>query len=152
MALSGVQTTISKSRKMRTLFKSKDIRDSLPGRLLMGQEFEKQPTIFLIEEDDDTRPILKRNLREQGYHVIVALDEEDALERVEGGRTVYGLLLVNVVGVQPEEALESARRIHRRAEMDSKTPIVVIAEKYDKEMEGKDVEVNENEFVTYPED
>jgi len=118
----------------------------------MSQRFEKQPTIFLVEEDDDTRPILKRNLREQGYHVIIALDEEDALERVEGGRTVYGLLLVNVVGVQPEEALESARRIHRRAEMDSKTPIVVIAEKYGKEMEGKDVEVDENEFVTYPED
>jgi DNA-binding response OmpR family regulator len=118
----------------------------------MSQEFEKQSTIFLVEEDDDTRPILKRNLREQGYHVIVALDEEDALERVEGGRTVYGLLLVNVVGVQPEEALESARRIHRRAEMDSKTPIVVIAEKYGKEMEGKNVEVDVNEFVTYPED
>jgi len=118
----------------------------------MSQEFEKQPTIFLVEEDDDTRPILKRNLREQGYHVIVSLDEEDALERMEGGRTVYGLLLVNVVGVQLEEALESARRIHRRAEMDSKTPIVVIAEKYSKEMEGKEMEVNENEFVTYPED
>jgi DNA-binding response OmpR family regulator len=113
---------------------------------------EKQPTIFLVEEDDDTRPILKRNLREQGYHVIVALDEEDALERVEGGRTDYRLLLVNVVGAQPEEALESARRIHRLAEMDSKTPIVVMAEKYGKEMAGKDVEVDENEYITYPED
>jgi DNA-binding response OmpR family regulator len=118
----------------------------------MSQDVEKQPTIFLVEEDDETRPILKRNLREQGYHVIVALDEEDALERVEGGRTIYGLLLVNVVGVQPDEALESARRIHRRAEMGSKTPIVVIAEKYGEEMEGKDVEVDENEYVTYPED
>jgi pyruvate/2-oxoacid:ferredoxin oxidoreductase alpha subunit len=84
--------------------------------------------------------------------VIVALDEEDALERVEGGRTVYSLLLVNVVGVQPDEALESARRIHRLAEMDSMTPIVVIAEKYGADMEGKNVEVDENEYVTYPED
>jgi CheY-like chemotaxis protein len=118
----------------------------------MSTQSEQPLTIFLVEEDDDTRPILKRNLREQGYHVIVALDEEDALERVEGGRTDYRLLLVNVVGVRPEEALESARRIQRRAEKDSEAPIVVIAEKYGKEMEGKDVAVGENEYVTYPED
>jgi DNA-binding response OmpR family regulator len=118
----------------------------------MTAENEKQPNIFLVEEDDETRPILKRNLREQGYHVIVALDEEDALERVEGGRASYDLLLVNVVGVRPEEALESARRIHRHAELDGTTPIVVMAEKYTEEMEGKDVEVGENEYVTYLED
>lgn len=113
---------------------------------------EKQPTIFLVEEDDDTRPILKNNLREQGYHVIIALDEEDALERVTSGRTFYDLLFVNIVGVEPEEALATARRIHQRAEMDSKTPIVVMAEKYGEDMEGKDVEVSENIYVTYPED
>jgi DNA-binding response OmpR family regulator len=118
----------------------------------MSAENERQPTIFLVEEDNDTRPILKRNLREQGYPVIVALDEEDALERVEGGRTDYGLLLLNVVGVRPEEALESARRIHRRAGRDSTTPIVVMAEKYGEEMEGKDVAVDENVYVTYLED
>jgi DNA-binding response OmpR family regulator len=118
----------------------------------MSAEVKKRPTIFLVEEDDDTRPILKHNLREQGYHVSIALDEEDARERVQGGLNHYALLLVNVVGVQPEEALESARRIHRQAQRDSKTPIVVIAERYGKEMEGKDVEVGENEYVTYPED
>lgn len=113
---------------------------------------EKQQTIFLVEEDDETRPILKHNLRQQGYRVTVALDEEDALERVTGGRTSYDLLLVNVVGVKTEEALDLARRIHRRAEMDNKTPIVVMAEKYGADMEGKDVEVDENVYVTYPED
>jgi DNA-binding response OmpR family regulator len=118
----------------------------------MSAENERQPTIFLVEEDDQTRPILKHNLRAQGYHIIIALDEEDALERVAGGRASYGLLLVNVVGVKPEEALDSARRIHRRAEMDATTPIVVMAEKYTEEMEGKDVEVGKNVYVTYLED
>jgi DNA-binding response OmpR family regulator len=112
----------------------------------------KQPTIFLVEEDDETRPLLKRNLTEQGYHVIVALDEEEALERVEGGRTNYGLLLINVVGITPEEALESARRINQRAEMDDETPIVVMAEKYGEEMEGKDMNVRGNDWITYLED
>ena len=113
---------------------------------------EKQPTIFLVEEDDETRPILKHNLREQGYRVVIALDEEDALERVSGGRTAYDLLLINVVGVELEETLASARRIHQHTEMDGRTPIVVIAEKYGEDMEGKDVEVDENVYVTYPED
>jgi CheY-like chemotaxis protein len=112
----------------------------------------KQPTIFLVEEDDETRHVLKHNLREQGYHVTVALDEEDALERVEGGRASYDLLFVNVVGVGVEVALDSARRIHMRAEMGNSTPIIVMAEKYGRDMEGKDVEVEENVYVTYPED
>jgi CheY-like chemotaxis protein len=118
----------------------------------MSSDNGKQPTIFFVEEDDETRPILKRNLHAQGYHVTIALDEEDALERVTGGRTSYDLLLLNIVGVKLEEALASAIRIHQRAEMDSQTPIVVMAENYGEEMEGKDVAVGENVYVTYPED
>lgn len=120
--------------------------------IFMSTDNGKRPTIFLIEEDDDTRPLLKRNLREQGYHVTTALDEEDALERLEGGRASYDLLLLDVVGVETEEALESARRVHQRAEMDSMTPIVVMAEKYGEDMEGKDVDVGENVYITYLED
>ena len=106
-------------------------------------------TILLVEEDDDTRPILKRNLQKEGYHLVVALDEEDALERVEGGRLMPNLILLNVVGVTTDAALEAARRIHDRAGLDGETPIVVMAEKYGPEMEGKDVMVGKNEYVTY---
>ncbi|HEX7997039.1 MAG TPA: hypothetical protein VF528_01385, partial [Pyrinomonadaceae bacterium] len=64
----------------------------------MNSEQAKQPTIFLLEEDDDTRRILVENLRHRGYRVIVALDEEDALERVGGGYVHADLVLVNLVG------------------------------------------------------
>lgn len=107
------------------------------------------PIIFLVESDDDTRPLMKRNLQKQGYKVIVALDEEDALERLEDGGARYDLLLYNVVGVSPEEALDSARRIHGQAGKDGATAIVVMAEKYNSEMEGKDVAVGHREYVTY---
>jgi CheY-like chemotaxis protein len=43
------------------------------------------PTILLVEEDDEVRPLLSQNLRNQGYHVVVALDEADAIERTKGG-------------------------------------------------------------------
>jgi CheY-like chemotaxis protein len=115
----------------------------------MNKIEDRRTTILLVEEDDDTRPLLKQGLQRDGCHVIVALDEEDALERVTGGRTAYDLLVLDVVGVETEEALDSAARIHRRAEMDAKTPVVVMAEKYGEEMEGGDVAVGENVYVTY---
>lgn len=47
-------------------------------------EGTNQRTIFLLEEDNDTRGPLVSNLRRHGYRVLIALDEEDALQRVEG--------------------------------------------------------------------
>jgi DNA-binding response OmpR family regulator len=106
--------------------------------------------IFLVEEDDETRPILRRNLEHEGYRVLLALDEEDAHDRVIGGRLVADLILVNLVGVQPDEALHSGRRIRQDAEL--AVPLVVMAEKYGADVEGTDVNVSGNDWITYPED
>jgi DNA-binding response OmpR family regulator len=58
----------------------------------------KQRTIFLIEEDDQTRGVLVRSLRSEGYRVLVAIDEEEALERIRAGQTQADLVLINLVG------------------------------------------------------
>ncbi|HEX8145386.1 MAG TPA: hypothetical protein VF553_22650 [Pyrinomonadaceae bacterium] len=115
----------------------------------MGSEQGKQPTIFLIEEDDETRKPLVRNLRQDGYHVIVAIDEEDALERVAGGHVHADLVLVNLVGKPLDEALRIGRRVREHAQYDGKTPLVVMPEKYDKNVEGTDVNVEGNDWVHY---
>jgi DNA-binding response OmpR family regulator len=112
---------------------------------------DNQPTIFLIEADDDARPILRENLRRDGYHVSVALDEEDALERVSGGHLHADLILINLDG-PPQEVLSTARRIRQHAELDGTTPIIVLAAEYPKELEGKDILVGEQEYVTYLEE
>src|SRR5918993_4260291 len=44
-----------------------------------------QAVIFLVEEDEDTRILLKMNLERDGYRVLLALDEGDARDRVAGG-------------------------------------------------------------------
>jgi hypothetical protein len=44
------------------------------------------------------------------------------------------------------------RRIRQGAGLPSHTPIVVIAERYGADLEGKDVQVGESEYVSYPED
>ena len=111
---------------------------------------ENQPTILLVEEDDETRPLLKRNLESDGYHVLSALDEEDAHERVRGGRLGADLILVDLVGAEPDEALEAGRRIRQKAELD--VPLVVMAEKFGKELEGRDLNVSGTDWITYLED
>ncbi|HYG09984.1 MAG TPA: response regulator [Pyrinomonadaceae bacterium] len=118
----------------------------------MSTETRNQPTIFLVEEDDDTRPILKRNLRSYGYRVLLALDEEDALERVGDGLLKADLLLVNLVGRTTDEVLQIGRRIREHAKYNGHTPLVVIAEKYGMDVEGTDVNVSGNDWVTYLEE
>ena len=113
---------------------------------------ENQLTIFLIEEDDDTRPILKKNLQLDGYRVLLALDEEDACGRVGGGGSHADLVLINLVGRSAEEVLSAGRRIREHGEYDGRTPLVVMAEKYGAELEGTDVNVGGNDWITYPED
>ena len=110
---------------------------------------DNRPTIFLIEEDDETRRPLVSNLRSYGYHVIVAVDEEDALERVGGGNVAADLMLVNLVLTTVEQALRAGRRVREHAKYDGHTPLVVMPEKYGKDVEGTNVNVGGNDWVLY---
>lgn len=115
----------------------------------MNSEQGKQPTIFLLEEDEETRKPLVDNLRRDGYHVIVAIDEEDALERVIGGHVHADLVLVNLVRKPLAEALRIGRSVRAQAKYDGRTPLVVMPEKYSKDVEGTDVNVEGNDWVHY---
>jgi len=110
------------------------------------------PTILLVEEDDEVRPLLSQNLRNQGYHVVVALNEADAIERTKGGSFCPDLILLNQVGRSIEEYTVMGQRICKSAGIGNQTPIIVMAEQYGADMEGKDVQVDDTEYVTYLED
>ncbi|MCA1617843.1 MAG: hypothetical protein LC795_00720 [Acidobacteria bacterium] len=109
-------------------------------------------TILLIEEDDDARPILRHNLRREGYEVLVAVDEASARDWLAAGCARADLILVNLVGKTTGEAFAAARRVKRLNALDGSTPVVVIAEKYGDGLEGTDVREGEGEWVTYMED
>ena len=115
----------------------------------MCAEQSKQPTIFLVEEDEVTRRPLVSNLRRYSYRVIVAIDEEDALERVGGGGVNADLVLVNLIGKSAEEALSVGRRVRAYAKHNGHTPLVVMPEKYGKDVEGTDVNVEGNDWILY---
>jgi len=107
----------------------------------------KQPTILLVENDEETRRPLVRNLRGYGYRVVVAVDEEDAQERA--GVVEADLVLVNLVGMTAEEVLAAGRRVREHARNDGRTPLVVMPEKYASELEDTEVNVGDSEWVFY---
>ena len=110
------------------------------------------PTILLVEEDEEVRPVLSQNLRNQGYHVVVALNEADAIERTKGGSFCPDLILLNQVGRSIQEYAVMGQRICKSTGIGNHTPIIVMAEQYGADMEGKDVQVDDTEYVTYLED
>jgi DNA-binding response OmpR family regulator len=118
----------------------------------MNNASNAAPIILLVEEDDDTRPILKHNLINDGFHVRLALDEEDALDRVGGENLHADLILINLIKKSPEEVLSVGRRIREHAKFDGPTPLVVLADKYSKEQEGTDVNIAGNDWITYLEE
>ncbi|HEY0322320.1 MAG TPA: hypothetical protein VGC66_15275 [Pyrinomonadaceae bacterium] len=115
----------------------------------MRHSSNEQPTILLIEEDDETRPILRHNLIRDGYLVLLALDEEDAISRVSGGRVNADLILINLIGKPTEVVLNIGRRIREHAELAGLTPLAVMAEKYGKDVEGTNVNVGGNDWIFY---
>jgi CheY-like chemotaxis protein len=117
--------------------------------LVMNDGRKKQPAIFLIEDDDETRRPQVRNLRGYGYRVVVAVDEDDALERVVGGGVDADLMLVNLVGKTAEEVLAVGRRVRQHCKYNGRTSLVVMPEKYDKALEDTEVNVGGSEWVFY---
>ena len=115
----------------------------------MANEHGDGRTIFLVEGDDETRTLLARNLRSYGYRVIAALDAEDALERVGGGAARADLILIDLVGKSAEDELSLGRRVREHAKYDGHTPLVVMPEKYGKDVEGTEVNVEGNDWVFY---
>lgn len=109
----------------------------------------EKPTILLIEEDDDTRLALKINLARYGYIVLLALDAEDAMSRVGGGQINADLILIDLVGKSTEDTLQTGRRIREHAGLGGQTSLVVMAEKYGKDVEGTDVNVGGNDWIFY---
>ena len=118
----------------------------------MSKKQNTAPTILVVEPDNDVRPLLRTNLHRQGYRVIVTLDEEDAIARARGDGDRPDLILINQYRLPLDKVVNIGRRIRQDAGLPNDTPIVIMAERYGEDMEGKDVKVGESDYVTYLED
>ncbi|MGB8507640.1 MAG: hypothetical protein WCD76_04485, partial [Pyrinomonadaceae bacterium] len=59
------------------------------------------------------------------------------------------LILLNLVGKTTDEVLEAGQRIRERGKYDEQTALIVMAEKYGRELEGTDEHVGGNDWVFY---
>lgn len=109
-----------------------------------------RPTILVVEEDNGARSILVKNLRQLGYRLLVAANVEDALEWVSGTVHIHAdLLLVDLIGKSPEEALLIGRRLRVRGKFHLHTPLVVMPERVGKDVEGTDEKVGVNDWICH---
>ena len=112
-----------------------------------------RPTIFLIEEDNGARSVLTKTLRDLGYRLLVAADLEDAFEWVSAAPHLPAdLVLLNLVGKLPEEALSVGQKLREHANYDGNTPVVVLPEKVPQHLEGSDHRISDLEWICYYED
>jgi two-component system KDP operon response regulator KdpE len=101
------------------------------------------PAVLVVEDDDEVRGVLVRELGSRGYRVLEAPDGRTALERWEAGRPDVVLL---DLGLPDMDGLEVIRRIRR----DAMTPIVILSARFAEREKVQALERGADDFVTKP--
>ncbi len=100
-------------------------------------------TVLVIEDDDETRGALVRELSARGYRIVEAADGRTALERWAARRPDVILL---DLGLPDIDGLQVIRRIRR----ESTTPIVILSGRYEEREKVEALERGADDYVTKP--
>jgi two-component system, OmpR family, response regulator MprA len=111
----------------------------------MTKDNYTSPLILVVEDVHETRDGIEKLLTADGYHVVVARHERDAIETAE--RLRPDLILVSLAGL-PREVIFSARNIREGAQLGEQVPVVVFC--IDEIAEGDEVAIGQNVHVTRP--
>ena len=101
--------------------------------------------ILVVEDVQETRDAIEELLKNSGYFVEAARDEEEAVEKAAWSRP--DLVLISLGG-SPDHLLDTARRIRARAGLDQRLPVVIFS--VHTVPEGTEQEVEQNTYVTRP--
>jgi two-component system KDP operon response regulator KdpE len=99
--------------------------------------------VLIVEDDDETRAVLVRELGSRGYRTQEAADGRTALQRWEAARPDVILL---DLGLPDMDGLELIRRIRREA----MTPIVILSGRYAEREKVEALERGADDYVTKP--
>ncbi|HSO28844.1 MAG TPA: response regulator transcription factor, partial [Candidatus Sulfomarinibacteraceae bacterium] len=109
----------------------------------MTPEEASGPAVLVVEDDDETRTVLVRELTGRGYRTIEAPDGRTALER-------WGVRRPDVVlldlGLPDMDGLRIIRHIRREAT----TPIVILSGRYEEREKVEALERGADDYVTKP--
>lgn len=101
------------------------------------------PSVLVVEDDDETRAALARELTTRGYRVSEARDGHVALRAWESRRPDVVLL---DLGLPDIDGLDIVRRIRREAT----TPIVILSGRYEEREKVEALERGADDYVTKP--
>jgi two-component system KDP operon response regulator KdpE len=101
------------------------------------------PSVLVVEDDEETRAALVRELSNRGYRVSGAGDGRTALLRWESHRP--DLVLLDL-GLPDMDGLEIVRRVRR----DATTPIVILSGRYEEREKVEALERGADDYVTKP--
>ena len=101
------------------------------------------PTILLVEDDEDTREALRRDLTGRGFRVEPAADGRTALRRWEARRP--DLVLLDL-GLPDMEGARVLRRVRREAA----TPVVILSARGEEATKIAALEAGADDYVTKP--
>lgn len=74
------------------------------------------------------------------------------MQRIQGGQKRFDLILLNQIDCSVDEMMMIGQHIRQGTELGSQTPILIMAEQYGAKLEGRDLQIGNNEYVTYLED
>jgi two-component system KDP operon response regulator KdpE len=100
-------------------------------------------SVLIVEDDNETRRALVRDLATRGYRPVEAPDGRTAMERWEAARPDVVLL---DLGLPDIDGLEIIRRIRR----DSTVPIVILSGRYEEREKVEALERGADDYVTKP--
>ena len=104
---------------------------------------EGGPIVLVVEDDDETRGALVRELSARGYQTDEAVDGASALRRWEMRRPDVVLL---DLGLPDVDGLQLVRRIRKEAS----TPIVILSGRYEEREKVEGLELGADDYVTKP--
>ncbi len=111
----------------------------------MDNETRINPIILVVEDVHETRDGIEKLLKVDGYRVMLARDELDAIESAQRQRP--DLILVSLAGL-PSEVLGSGRRIRESAAAGDDVPVVIFC--FDEIPEGAEVAIGKNVHIAQP--
>jgi two-component system KDP operon response regulator KdpE len=101
------------------------------------------PTVLVIEDDEEARRVVVRDLTARGYRVEQAADGRAALQRWETRRP--DIILLDL-GLPDMDGLRIVQRVRREAS----TPIVILSGRYEEREKVEALDRGADDYVTKP--
>lgn len=112
---------------------------------IMTAQDQQRRVILVLDDIEETRYLIEKMLKVNGYDVALARNEEDAIS--EALSQSPSLILMSL-GLEPEQLLATARRIRQQAALSENVAIVIFCASTIPE--GAEMEVHKNVYVTRP--